>query len=105
MWVGLLTALRGFLLAFSAAAALVESGWRGIYISVVSIGISAVFWIPALLLVCAAVLDAAQGRGNRGYFTALGRFGGVLGISTALLCGSALWRLLAVPVLLGLVGA
>lgn len=105
MWVGLLAALRGFLLAFSAAAALVESGWRGIYISVVSIGISAVFWIPALLLVCAAVLEAAQGRGKRGYFTALGRFGGVLGISAALLCGSALWRLLAVPVLLGLVGA
>ena len=105
MWVGLLTALRGFLLAFASAAALVESGWRGMYISVVSIGISAMFWIPALLFVCAAVLDASQRRGKRGYFIALGRFGGVFGISTVLLFGSALWRLLAVPVLLGLVGA
>ena len=28
-----------------------------------------------------------------------------LALAAALLCGSALWRLLAVPVLLGLVGA
>ena len=105
MWVGLLTALRGFLLALSAAAALVGSGWRGSYMSVVAIGISAVFWIPALLLVGARIFGLQVFTVLRGYFTALGRFGGVLGISTALLCGSALWRLLAVPVLLGLVGA
>lgn len=101
LWIGLLTALRGFLLAFAVAAALIQSGWQGIYISIVSIGISAVFWVPAMLLVCAAALDASQG--NRRYFSALARFGGVLGLSIMLLFGSVLWRLLAVPVLLGLI--
>lgn len=106
LWVGLLAALRGFLLAFAVAAALLESGWRGVYLSAVSIGASAALWLPGLLLVCAAALDAAQARGKRGYAAALfGRSGGALGLSALLLSGAVLWRLLAVPALLGLVGA
>lgn len=105
LWVGLLTALRGFLLAFAAAAALAQSGWSGIYISAVSIGVPAVLWLPALLLVCAAVLDAAGGAGRRGYLAALlRRYPRVLLLCTAMLLASLLWRLLAVPPLLGLAG-
>ena len=104
LWVSLVVAVRGFLLAFAASAALIESGWWGIYLSLVSIGVSAVLWIPAMLLLCAAVLAVGMGREKRGYFAALGRYGGVIGICCALLLGSALWRLLAVPVLLGCIG-
>ena len=51
LWIALLTAVRGFLLSFAAAAALAQSGLWGIYIAFVSIGVSAVFWLPAMLLV------------------------------------------------------
>ncbi|MCD8357329.1 MAG: hypothetical protein LUE11_12285 [Clostridia bacterium] len=105
LWIALLMALRGFLLAFAAAAALAESGLWGIYISLVSIGISAVFWLPAMLLVCTAVLDVGMTRERNGYFPALKRNRGAFMIGVVLLMGSALWRLLAVPVLLGLIGA
>ncbi len=105
LWVPLLLAVRGFLLAFAVTAVLVESGWWGIVISLVSIGVPAALWIPALLLLCSAVLTAAvMRREKRGYFAALTRYGGVVGICCALLLGSALWRLLAVPILLGWVG-
>lgn len=104
LWVALLMSLRGFFLAFAAAAAVVESGWWGVYISVVSIGISAVLWIPAMLILGTAVLDAGMGRKKYGYFASLGQYGGVLMICLFLLVGAALWRLLAVPVLLGIVG-
>lgn len=100
LWIALLVAVRGFLLAFSAAAALGESGIWGIYISLTSIGVSAIFWIPAMLLLCTAVLDT----GRRGYFTGLRRYSGVLAFCCVLLLGSVLWRLLAVPALMGVVG-
>lgn len=38
LWIALLTAVRGFLLSFAAAAALAQSGLWGIYIAFVSIG-------------------------------------------------------------------
>lgn len=60
LWIALLTAVRGFLLSFAAAAALAQSGLWGIYIAFVSIGVSAVFWLPAMLLV------GHSGIGNRG---------------------------------------
>ncbi len=100
LWISVLVAARGFLLAFAAAAALAESGVWGIYLSLVSIGISAVFWLPAMLLLCTAVLDTER----RSYTAGLKRYGGVLALCTLLLLGSALWRLLAVPVLLGMAG-
>lgn len=100
LWISFLIAARGFLLAFAAAAALVESGVWGIYLSLVSIGISAVLWLPAMLLLCTAVLDTER----RSYTTGLKRYGGVLVLCGILLLGSALWRLLAVPVLLGMIG-
>lgn len=102
LWIAALMAARGFLLAFAASAALIESGWWGIYISLVSIGVSAVLWLPAMLLLCTVVLSVSIGREKRsGYVAALVRYGGVLAICGALLLTSALWRLLAVPILLG----
>ena len=105
LWIALLMAVRGFLLAFAAAAVLTQSGLLGVYICLVSIGISAVLWLPALLLTSTAVLDVGMNQQRNGYLFSLKRNGSVLVISAILLLGSVLWRLLAVPVLMGLVGA
>lgn len=105
LWIALLMAVRGFLLAFSVAAVLTQSGLWGVYICLVSIGISAVLWLPAILLTGTAVLDVGMNRERHGYFFSLKRNGSVLLFSVLLLFGSVLWRLLAVPVLLGFVGA
>ena len=100
LWIALLTAVRGFLLSFAAAAALAQSGLWGIYIAFVSIGVSAVFWLPAMLLVGTAALEigAQQSR----YFRAWKQYGGLCLLCALLLLLSLAWRLLAVPVLLGL---
>ena len=100
LWIALLTAVRGFLLSFAAAAALAQSGLWGIYIAFVSIGVSAVFWLPAMLLVGTAALEigAQQSR----YFRAWKQDGGLCLLCALLLLLSLAWRLLAVPVLLGL---
>ena len=100
LWISLLIAARGFLLAFAAAAALVESGVWGIYLSLVSIGVSAVLWLPATLLLCTAALDVDR----RSYAAGWRQYSGALALCSLLLLGAALWRLLAVPVLLGLIG-
>ena len=104
-WIALLMAVRGFLLAFAAVAVLTQSGLLGVYICLVSIGISAVLWLPAMLLTSTAVLDVGMNQQRNGYLFSLKRNGSVLVISAILLLGSVLWRLLAVPVLMGLVGA
>ncbi|MGM9616740.1 hypothetical protein [Butyricicoccus sp.] len=105
LWIAMLMAVRGFLLAFAAAAVLTQSGLLGVYICLVSIGISAVLWLPAMLLTSTAVLDVGMNQQRNGYLFSLKRNGSVLVISAILLLGSVLWRLLAVPVLMGLVGA
>ena len=105
LWIALLMAVRGFLLAFAAAAVLTQSGLLGVYICLVSIGISAVLWLPAMLLTSTAVLDVGMNQQRNGYLFSLKRNGSVLVISAIRLLGSVLWRLLAVPVLMGLVGA
>ena len=105
LWIALLMAVRGFLLAFAAAAVLTQSGLLGVYICLVSIGISAALWLPAMLLTSTAVLDVGMNQQRNGYLFSLKRNGSVLVISAILLLGSVLWRLLAVPVLMGLVGA
>lgn len=105
LWIALLMAVRGFLLAFSVAAVLTQSGLWGVYICLVSIGISAVLWLPAMLLTATAALDVGMNQERHGYFFSLKRNGSVLIFSVLLLFGSVLWRLLAVPVLLGFVGA
>ena len=105
LWIALLMAVRGFLLAFAAAAVLTQSGLLGVYICLVSIGISAVLWLPAMLLTSTAVLDVGMNQQRNGYLFSLKCNGSVLVISVILLLGSVLWRLLAVPVLMGLVGA
>ena len=105
LWIALLMAVRGFLLAFAAAAVLTQSGLLAVYICLVSIGISAVLWLPAMLLTSTAVLDVGMNQQRNGYLFSLKRNGSVLVISAILLLGSVLWRLLAVPVLMGLVGA
>ena len=105
LWIALLMAVRGFLLAFAAAAVLTQSGLLGVYICLVSIGISAVLWLPAMLLTSTAVLDVGMNQQRNGYLFYLKRNGSVLVISAILLLGSVLWRLFAVPVLMGLVGA
>ena len=105
LWIALLMAVRGFLLAFAAAAVLTQYGLLGVYICLVSIGISAVLWLPAMLLTSTAVLDVGMNQQRNGYLFSLKRNGSVLVISAILLLGSVLWRLLAVPVLMGLVGA
>ena len=102
LWISLLMAIRGFLLAFAVAAALVKSGWWGVYISIVSIGVSALLWIPAMLLLCSAVLDAGLGRRKQGYFAAIGEYSGAISCSMLLLIVSIFWRLLIVPILLGI---
>ena len=105
LWIALLMAVRGFLLAFAAAAVLTQSGLLGVYICLVSIGISAVLWLPAMLLTSTAVLDVGMNQQRNGYLFSLKRNGSVLVISAILLLGSVLWRLFAVPVMMGLVGA
>ena len=105
LWIALLMAVRGFLLAFAAAAVLTQSGLLGVYICLVSIGISAVLWLSAMLLTSTAVLDVGMNQQRNGYLFSLKRNGSVLVISAILLLGSVLWRLFAVPVLMGLVGA
>ena len=105
LWIALLMAVRGFLLAFAAAAVLTQSGLLGVYICLVSIGISAVLWLPAMLLTSTALLDVGMNQQRNGYLFSLKCNGSVLVISVILLLGSVLWRLLAVPVLMGLVGA
>ena len=105
LWIALLMAVRGFLLAFAASAVLTQSGLLGVYICLVSIGISAALWLPAMLLTSTAVLDVGMNQQRNGYLFSLKRNGSVLVISAILLLGSVLWRLLAVPVLMGLVGA
>ena len=99
IWTALVMAVRGFLLAFAAAAALIDSGIWGIYLSFVSIGISALFWVPAMLLLgTAALVSAKEGKVYR---RALVHHAGTLMFCTVLLTLSVLWRLLAVPVLAG----
>lgn len=98
LWTALLMAIRGFLLAFAAAAALTASGIWGIYLSFVSIGISAMFWIPAMLLIGTTALNSA-GVGKQ-YRRMLQKHSGVLVLCGLLLLFSVLWRLLAVPMLL-----
>lgn len=100
LWMALLIAVRGFLLSFAAAAALVQSGLWGIYIAFVSIGICAVFWLPAMLLIGTAALDIGMQHGR--YFAAWKQYGGLWLLCVLLLGVSMLWRLLLVPILLGL---
>lgn len=100
LWMALLIAVRGFLLSFAAAAALVQSGLWGIYIAFVSIGICAVFWLPAMLLIGTAALDIGMQHGR--YFAAWKQYGGLWLLCVLLLGASMLWRLLLVPILLGL---
>ena len=97
--------LISLLLAFAMAAVLTQSGLWGLYICLVSIVISAVLWLPAMLLTGTAVLDVGMNRERNRYLFSLKRNGSVLALSAILLLGSVLWRLLAVPVLMGLVGA
>lgn len=99
LWIALLIAVRGFLLSFAAAAALVQSGLWGIYIALVSIGICAMFWLPAMLLISTAALEIGMQHGR--YFAAWKQYGGLCLLCILLLCASLLWRLLLVPVLLG----
>ncbi len=97
LWVALIIALRGFFLAFAVAAALLGSGLWGVYLSFVSIGISAALWVPALLLFGTACLESGcQGR----YLQAFGRCRTAVSLCAALFLLSALWRLLVVPMLL-----
>lgn len=99
LWMALLLAVRGFLLSFAAAAALVQSGLWGVYIAFVSIGICAVFWLPAMLLIGTAALEIGMQHGK--YFAAWKQYGALWLLCMLLLCASMLWRLLLVPVLLG----
>ena len=104
LWIAFLMAVRGFLLAFAMAAVLTQSGLWGLYICLVSIVISAVLWLPAMLLAGTAALDVGMNRERSRYLFSLKRNGSVLVLSAILLLGSVLWRLLAVPVLLGFAG-
>ena len=99
VWTAMILALRGSLLSFAVSAALAASGLRGIYISVVSIGASALFWIPAMLFLGTAVLDAGM-RKKYGYTAALEQHTAVLICCVALFILSVLWRMAAVPILL-----
>lgn len=100
LWTALLMAVRGFLLAFAAAAALNASGLWGIYVSFVSVGVSAAFWIPAMMLIGTAALQSA--KGSRSYRKALLRHSDELLCGMILLLLNIVWKLLAVPVLLGI---
>ena len=98
LWTAFLMAIRGFLLAFAAAAALNASGLWGIYMSFISVGIPAVFWIPAMLLIGTAALQRTAGSSYR---KSLRRHSDALLCSLLLLLCNIVWKLLAVPALLG----
>lgn len=57
-----LCAARGFLAAFSAAAFLAAFSWRGLVLSLLTGGVSAVITIPCLLITCTACFLAGQER-------------------------------------------
>ncbi|MBS5151405.1 MAG: hypothetical protein KHY76_10530 [Butyricicoccus pullicaecorum] len=57
-----LCAARGFLAAFSAAAFLAAFSWRGLVLSLLTGGVSAVITIPCLLITSTACFLAGQDR-------------------------------------------
>lgn len=74
-----LCAARGFLAAFSAAAFLAAFSWRGLALSLLTGGMSAILTVPCLLLTSTACFLAAQDRKRHGeYWYVLLRYRGAI---------------------------
>lgn len=104
-WVSALIAARGFLLSFSVAAIISQLGMRGFYLSLASMGLSAVISVPCLLLIGVAVLIAAGGQqggysGMRQYLHNMARYRRALLLCGLLLIASAVCRVALVSLAL-----
>lgn len=103
--IGLVTAARGFVLSFSAAALIGRLGLRGLGLSLATGGFAAVVTVPCLL-VCAtaaflAACDVPPGQ-RYGYLYALGRYRGALLLSGTLSAAVCVPRVLLAPILVRL---
>lgn len=96
-WLSGLCAARGFLAAFSAAAFLAAFSWRGLGMSLLTGGVSAILTIPCLLLTCTACFQAAQDRKRGTYWYMLLRYRGAI-VCCMLL--SVIGGILRIPALL-----
>lgn len=93
--VACLVGLRGFVLAFTAAAFVAQMGIQGIGISFISVGGYAIVTVPCLLITAAAVFLAASEAPNTRtaeYLHALGRYRGALLICFLLSLSAAILR-------------
>lgn len=97
LWIALIVAVRGFLMAFSVAASVIRFGAIGCLLSALTTGAAALLSVPALLIVSASAIMAGRHRGW--YLSTLKRCSGALCFAALLLMLAAAWRLL-VPELL-----
>lgn len=102
--IAMLISVRGFLLSFTVAAILQQSGLRGIYLSAVTTGITSLFALPALLLIASAALMSGQTAGRKRYWKGLCLYRGTFAVSVLLLLAASLWRLFVTPLLMSWVG-
>lgn len=95
LWLSALCMVRGFSLAFSAAALLHAKGAAGVWLSLAASGAAAVLTIPCLLLTSAACFCAAQDAPRGRYWNTLIRYRGVVLSGT----GAAVWaQIVRLPV-------
>lgn len=97
LWNAILLAARGFLFSFSVTAAIIEYGWKGVFLSALTTGIPAIATLPALVLLAAACLMAGQRAERRGYGSELKQYRGVLTLAALLLLAAVLWRIAVTP--------
>lgn len=102
--IAMLIAVRGFLLSFTVAAMVHQSGLHGIYLSVATTGVTSLFALPALMLTASAALMAGQTAGRRRYWKGLCQYGGTGAVSMLLLTAASLWRLFVTPFLMSRFG-
>ena len=104
LWIAIIVAARGFLLAFAASAAVIQYGTTGIWLSLVTTGVPALAALPALLLLGAVSMEAGRRSGSNGYWAALGYRKEVLAACVLLLAAAIVWRLVFTPLLAPLSG-
>ena len=100
----MLIAARGFLLSFTVAAMVHQSGLHGIYLSAATTGVTSLFALPALMLTAIAALMAGQTAGRRRYWKGLCQYGETGAVSMLLLTAASLWRLFVTPFLMSRFG-
>lgn len=96
----LLIVVRGFLFGFALSVIPAELGWWGVYLSLVTAGLSAILSLPAFLFSAAAVLLCCRQYERRQYFHAIGKYRIIFQSSIVLCLISAAYRLTLAQLLL-----